>query len=67
MITFFSNLIRNPMESACPYLEGGSDSLSNQPSGFFRRDVDSFQVSLTRGRDRDFIYLLREAQISLYQ
>lgn len=26
MITFFSNLIRNPMESACPYLEGETDS-----------------------------------------
>lgn len=26
MITFFSNLIRNPMESVCPYLEGGTDS-----------------------------------------
>lgn len=40
MITFLLNLIRNPTESACPYLEGGTDSVSNKPSGFFRRDVD---------------------------
>lgn len=68
MIIYFSNLIRNPMESACPYLEGGTHSYQLATSHLVSLEemLIEFQVSLARGRDCGLIYLLREMQVSLY-
>lgn len=56
------------MESACPYLEGGTHSYQLATSHLVSLEeiLVEFKVSLARGRDCGLTYLLRGIQVSLY-
>lgn len=64
---FFPSLIRNPMKSACLYLEGGTHSYQLAASHLVSLEgtLIEFWVFLARGRDCGLIYLLTEMQVSL--
>lgn len=60
MIFFFSNLIRNPMESVCPYLEGGTDSYQLATSHLVSLEAALIEFpSFLDHRKGLWVYLLR--------
>lgn len=65
MITFFSNLIRNPMESACPYLEGGTDLLATSHLVSLEETLIEFP-SILGQRKGLWFYLFIERVTNIY-